>query len=85
MRNTPPSHALFRARRTTMLKELLGAFVGAKVEQKSGKPLLGAAAGATAVAVARRSWPLAIALAVAGAGVASYLAYRRSQPMIPIT
>jgi hypothetical protein len=68
-----------------MFKELLGAFVGAKVEEKSGKPLLGAAVGVTAVAVAKRSWPLAIALAVAGAGVAAYMAYRRSQPMIPIT
>jgi hypothetical protein len=82
---TPGSRALLRARRCTMLKNLLGAFIGAKVEEKSGKPLLGAAAGATAVAIAKRSLPLAIALAAVGAGIAGYMAYRRNQAFIPLT
>jgi hypothetical protein len=42
-----------------MLKNMIGAFLGAKAEQKSGHPLIGAAVGATAVAIAKRSLPVA--------------------------
>jgi len=56
-----------------MLKTMLGAFIGSEVEQTSGHPLAGAAAGAAMVAIARRSLPVAIGLAlgVAAIGVAS--------------
>jgi len=40
-----------------MLKTLLGAFVGARVQERSGHPLTGAVVGAAAVSLARRSLP----------------------------
>ena len=59
-----------------MLKNLIGAFIGAKAEQKSGHALVGAAAGATAVALVKRSLPLAIGLAVGVAGMELLSRYR---------
>lgn len=61
-----------------MLKTLLGAFIGAKVEQKAGHPLTGAVVGTAAVALARRSLPLAIGLAL-GALAVEQLNKRRAR------
>ncbi len=65
-----------------MLKNLLGAFIGAKVEQKSGHPLTGAVVGTAVVALAKRSLPLAIGLAL-GAVAVEYLNKRRERSAIP--
>jgi hypothetical protein len=67
-----------------MLKNMIGAFLGAKAEKKSGNPLVGAAVGATAVAIAKRSLPVAIGLAVGVAGMELLSRYRsRSIPGVP--
>jgi hypothetical protein len=68
--------------KTGMLKTLLGAFLGAKVEERSGHPITGAVVGAAAVSLARRSLPLAIGLAlgVAAMELASRYQARRRSP-----
>jgi hypothetical protein len=65
-----------------MLKNLLGTFIGAKVEQRAGHPLAGAVVGTAAVALARRSLPLAIGLAL-GAVAVDYLNKRRARGTVP--
>ncbi len=66
-----------------MLKNLLGAFIGSKIEQKSGHPLTGAVVGATAVAIARRSLPLAVGLALGVAAMELASRYRTRQSALP--
>ena len=66
-----------------MLKTLLGAFVGAKVQEKSGHPVTGAVVGAAAVSLARRSLPLAIGLALGIAAMELVSRYRARQASIP--
>ena len=66
-----------------MLKTLLGAFVGARVREKSGHPVTGAVVGAAAVSLARRSLPLAIGLALGVAAMELVSRYRARQAAIP--
>ena len=60
-----------------MFRNLLGAFIGSKIEQGGGKPVTGAVVGAVAMAIAKRSLPLAIGVAL-GVGVLDHLAKRRA-------
>ena len=60
-----------------MFRNLLGAFIGSRVEQGAGKPVTGAVVGALAMAVAKRSLPLAIGVAL-GVGMLDYLSKRRA-------
>lgn len=60
-----------------MFRNLLGAFIGSKIEQRAGKPLTGAVVGAVAMAAAKRSLPLAVGVAL-GVGALDYLAKRRA-------
>ncbi len=66
-----------------MLKNILGAFVGAKVQEKSGHPLTGAVVGAAAVSLARRSLPVAIGLALGVAAMELVSRYRARQAEHP--
>lgn len=66
-----------------MLKNLLGAFIGSKIEQKSGHPLTGAVVGAAAVSIAKRSLPVAVGLALGVAAMELASRYRARQSAIP--
>ena len=66
-----------------MLKNLLGAFIGAKVEQNSGRPLTGAVVGTAAVALAKRSLPVAIGLALGVVAMEVASRYRSRTIAIP--
>jgi len=67
-----------------MLKTILGAFVGAKVQDRAGHPLTGAVVGAAAVNLARRSLPLAIGLALGVAAMELMSRYRARQAALPV-
>ena len=60
-----------------MLKNILAAFIGARVEKNANKPVLGAVLGVAALAVARRSLPLALGIA-GGMVVMEQMAKRRT-------
>ncbi len=66
-----------------MLKNLLGAFIGSKIEQRTGHPVAGAVIGATAVSIAKRSLPLAIGLAAGVAAMELFSRYKARQVALP--
>ena len=66
-----------------MLKNLLGAFVGAKAQANTGHPLAGAVVGATAMAIARRSLPVAVGLALGVVAMEMVGRYRARTTMVP--
>jgi hypothetical protein len=69
---------------TGVLKNLLGAFIGATVKEKSGHPISGALVGAAAVSLARRSLPLAIGLALGVAAMELVSRYRARRANLPV-
>jgi hypothetical protein len=71
-------------KQSSAIKDLLGAFIGAKVQEKSGHPMTGAVVGAAAVALARRSLPLAIGLALGLAAIELAARYRTRQAAAPV-